>query len=751
MRYDVMNLSLAYPPSQGLTQGHMFPHQQALYPGMNSSNKTSPSMTSPLGASTPLTNAPNSLQSSLSPLSSSSSSSMESSALSAYSQMSALQSLHRERLGLLHGEARGYGQGEDCFSKPYLSDLRPGADFREHYTEYIRQLSATHARHELRASPQHDKRRNSPHRNPGSPSVTPTGVVNSAHQSPDKDGSSEDSSPFDDRHTSADNNRTHSPKSDFHAHNFLGHYDLANNSRQNGGNHEEDEELLQVDSPPPTSPRIHGSPRHSLASDDEHHHDDEDDEDRDIMSRYDNEDIDHDICHTMDNDAPLSPSKDYDINDEDNDGSKPADDSHGANPGHASMKKKSSLVKPPYSYIALITMSILQSPRKRLTLSGICEFIMNRFPYFREKFPAWQNSIRHNLSLNDCFVKIPREPGNPGKGNYWTLDPASEDMFDNGSFLRRRKRYKRSSHLDMMGQNPAFMSAADSYFHHHGFINPHSPHPGAFHPSSGPLGYPYMPPGLSHSLSMMQNDYSVRHPHHAPHPGPPHFHLPLGPVGLPGLHHSPMSSMTLHRNPNSQIRQLEKLEVQDRQSPVSERKTSIPSSPPTSPRSSPSPGASSPPAPTPQSRLQPSTTVSTSTTQKKGFTIDNIIGTSSSTHTTPSPSTSTPLSIKTEPKSIPTTSPPSSMLAPPSAVAAAAALLPAYRAGLAGFNLTSSFSSFSSLQALRSAPWDLPGRPGGATSAFASPFAGALSNLTPLDLEKYRQYVQACAISGWPR
>uniref|UniRef100_A0A8C5T073 Forkhead box protein G1 n=1 Tax=Laticauda laticaudata TaxID=8630 RepID=A0A8C5T073_LATLA len=101
------------------------------------------------------------------------------------------------------------------------------------------------------------------------------------------------------------------------------------------------------------------------------------------------------------------------------------------------------LAKPPYSYIALIAMAILQSPQQQLPLSGICAFIRGRFAYYGRRFPAWQNSIRHNLSLNDCFVKVPRRPGSPGKGHLWRLHPASQGMFRNGSFLRRRQRFKR--------------------------------------------------------------------------------------------------------------------------------------------------------------------------------------------------------------------------------------------------------------------------------------------------------------------
>ncbi|XP_041694433.1 forkhead box protein D4-like [Coregonus clupeaformis] len=94
--------------------------------------------------------------------------------------------------------------------------------------------------------------------------------------------------------------------------------------------------------------------------------------------------------------------------------------------------------KPTQSYIALISMAILASEEKKLLLCDIYHWIMDNYPYFKSKDKNWRNSVRHNLSLNECFVKAGRSDN--GKGHFWAIHPVNFQDFSNGDYHRRRAR-----------------------------------------------------------------------------------------------------------------------------------------------------------------------------------------------------------------------------------------------------------------------------------------------------------------------
>ncbi|MFT7812167.1 forkhead box protein J1-B-like [Arapaima gigas] len=153
-------------------------------------------------------------------------------------------------------------------------------------------------------------------------------------------------------------------------------------------------------------------------------------------------------------------------------------------PGEETDYRTNPLVKPPYSYATLICMAMQASKETKITLSAIYSWITENFSYYRHAEPSWQNSIRHNLSLNKCFRKVPRQKDEPGKGGFWQIDPQYADMFVDGVFKRRRMPATHFSANKQSKMSPSLDSSCNSSGF--GYQNGHQPGFGHFETSRGP-------------------------------------------------------------------------------------------------------------------------------------------------------------------------------------------------------------------------------------------------------------------------
>ena len=153
--------------------------------------------------------------------------------------------------------------------------------------------------------------------------------------------------------------------------------------------------------------------------------------------------------------------------------------------------------KPNLSYLEMISEAILSSSEKKLVLNDIYDYLSDKYPFYKTSSPTWKNSIRHNLSIDECFVK--KDRARNGRGYYWAIHDACFEDFKSGIFSRRQARLKVEARKKLL-----ITHSMQERQHYYGQFSPYMGQftPGSMPYSSTPVATPRYHPYNRHPSNM---------------------------------------------------------------------------------------------------------------------------------------------------------------------------------------------------------------------------------------------------------